>query len=238
MKRIKSTAAIQNMDSKFYYATLNNDDSTPIKLMRKNVEYICGKVEAGQELPVIGQPNLYIEGQNWWCPDFARIMEGRKGITENQHVEFKSSLTKTSFVCAPKEEARSQMFELTKSIVGGWNSGDFLDIYIGINDKTKAITGLDEELELKKINKEEYIARFRNYLKQVCYGGFFVIPTMIFKVKEGKTILHIHVPENTRHEITLLKGTQLWVRLGASTHQLKDAAMVQFISDRANRKSN
>lgn len=236
MKTIKTIATVQNRDSKFYYATIQ--DGTQIKLKVKNVEFICGKVEAGQELPVIGQRNFYLQDQLWWSPNFARIMESRKEIIENQNVEFKSSLLHTSFSCDAEEEPRLQMLELVKTMLGGWNSGSELTIWVGYDDKTRAVKGIDDELKVIH-NQAEFIARLRNLTSQVTQGSFFLKPQIEFTKKDNKTLLKIFVPENARNEIVLMKGNQLYVRLGASTHMLRDSAMVQFISDRAtNRMSN
>jgi hypothetical protein len=237
MKKIITTATIRDRNNNCYIAVLN-DTNEIISLRAKNVNYIYGgelNLESKEKpvVPVIGTPHQYNEGQYWWIPDFKRIMSERE--PESQTTEYKSSLLHTNFDCPANNEPRLQMDELARSMAGGWNSGHPLDIFVGVDNRTRAYKGLSEEVQ--RLKKEEYIAQFRNHLSQISSGSFFVIPKMDFEVINNREIFHIHVPANERGDLVLLRGTELWVRLDASNHMLKNEALIQYITDRAIRKN-
>ena len=235
MNRITTATILQNRNN-FYVGQLNDGTNETIHLKAKNVNYIYGgqlNLESEKELvvPVIGMHHRYHDGY-FWVPNYKRIIAERE--PESQTTEYKSSLLHTNFDCPANDQPRLQMDELAKSAIAGWNSGQPLDIYVGVDDRTRAWKGLSQELKL--LRREEYIAQFRNHLSQISSGSFFTTIQLSFECLNNREVFHIHVPANERGDLVLLKGTQLWVRLDASNHQLKNEALLQYISNKAIQK--
>ena len=236
MKRI-TTATILEDRNTFYLGQLNDGTNEMIRLKARSINYIYGgRLDLKSEefiVPVIGTAHRYNAGQFWWIPDYKRIMAERE--PESQTTEYKSSLLHTNFDCPANDQPRLQMDELAKSAIAGWNSGQPLDIYVGVDDRTRAWKGLSQELKL--LRREEYIAQFRNHLSQISSGSFFTTIQLSFEcLNNNREVFHIHVPANERGDLVLLQGTQLWVRLDASNHQLKNEALLQYITNKTIQK--
>ena len=148
---------------------------------------------------------------------------------ESSVVEYKSSFVHSAK--APQSERTMQYNEILSELLAFANSHVEGQLFIGVNNGGE-IVGVEDELlnDTPFANRADFEADFRNFINQSTGNFAFCNSLSIdwFHTDDDHLFCRITVPQWTNNVI-LMRGTELYVREGASRRQLKNNDFIQYI---------
>lgn len=161
------------------------------------------------------------------------------GVEENETMELK-----TSIVFPPDGDGEpdidKQLYNILKELTAFMNTKGGL-LYIGVQDKTKKVIGIDGDLKHLNDGEDEYAGSYhesldhyelkiRNTIDKHCPSVANSLIDIKFPVLEGKTYCKITIKPAKRP--IFLCGRQLWIRQGNRLKLLNGDQITFFITER------
>ena len=161
------------------------------------------------------------------------------GVEENETVELK-----TSIVFPPggdgEPDIDKQLYNILKELTAFMNTNGGL-LYIGVQDKTKKVIGIEGDLKHLNDGEDEYAGSYgesldhyelkiRNTIDKLCPSVANSLIDVDFPTLEGRTYCKITVKPAKRP--IFLCGRQLWIRQGNRLKLLNGDQITFFITER------
>ncbi len=159
------------------------------------------------------------------------------GVEESSTIEYKSSI-----VFTPKGEANidEQMYNIVSELASFMNA-EGGTLYIGVNDKTKQLVGIEADLpHLNEGNSryadsytadiDHYQLKIRDSLVSLCSAAAGSLITISFPSQDG--IMYCRVDVAKAKQPVWVKGNVLYQRQGNQSRILKGDSLTQFVGER------
>ena len=149
---------------------------------------------------------------------------------EDAFNEYKASFLKSPIPCADEQEQRKMQFKnIIKELLAFANSGHQGTLLVGVTDNGD-VCGIENEITEfhPAFTIEKFESMFRNVVKQLTNTAFLCSLDIQWEKIDEHIICRIQVPA-WQGDVLFLNGVELYVRTGASVHQLKGNDLIDFI---------
>lgn len=149
---------------------------------------------------------------------------------EDAFHEYKASFLKSPIPCVDEQEQRKMQFKnIIKELLAFANSGHQGILLIGVTDNGD-VCGIENEITEfhPTFTIEKFESMFRNVIKQLTNAAFLCSLDIQWEKIGEHIICRIQVPA-WQGDVLFLNGVELYVRTGASVHQLKGNDLIDFI---------
>ena len=150
-------------------------------------------------------------------------------IGENKTIEFKQTLT---WDIKKGSKNKTLLFEIKKAIAGFLNC-EGGTLFIGVKDNND-IFGIDDEIEKFFKNKDGYLRRLTDLIKDAWGQQFNSLINPEFHILTNKTILAVNVDKSIKDKCFL--DGEVYLRTPAATVKLEGRNLVKFTEEWENRK--
>lgn len=149
---------------------------------------------------------------------------------EDAFNEYKTSFLKCPIPCVDEQEQRKMQFKnIIKELLAFANSGHHGTVLVGVTDNGD-VCGIENEFAEfnPAFTIEKFESMFRNVIKQLTNTAFLCSLDIQWEKIGEHIICRIQVPA-WQGDVLFLNGVELYVRTGASVHQLKGNDLIDFI---------
>ncbi len=209
---------------------IERDFNTPQDLERLLLTYISSRNDFTQDVHRQVAAIIIRNDRVAACNLLRGILHESIFPQEDAFNEYKTSFLKSPVPCADEQEQRKMQFKnIIKELLAFANSGHQGTLLVGVTDNGD-ICGIEKEITEfnPAFTIEKFESMFRNVIKQLTSTAFLCSLDIQWEKIGGHTICRIQVPA-WEGDVLFLNGVELYVRTGASVHQLKGNDLINFI---------
>lgn len=229
-KRPKTTKAVKMDRCTLFADTIRYEQTPSLDSLWNRFAAKCGELTPAEIMSAITMKGTAsTDEQTAFLCTLLGIAATSLSPQESHAVEYKSSFVHSAK--APQSERTIQYNEILSELLAFANSHVEGQLFIGVNNGGE-IVGVEDELlnDTPFANRADFEADFRNFINQSTGNFAFCNSLSIdwFHTDNDHLFCRITVPQ-WNNNVILMRGTELYVREGASRRQLKNNDFIQYI---------